>query len=188
MPTEGSPTGTSASGSSHGGGGGFLGGLEKGLDVLGWVPGPIGIAANIGSAGISFSRGDFLTGGLLLAGAVVPGGGKLGKLTSNAIGQLGEKALGKLVGGTAQKMFETSIGKRFIDRFVEAERWAHESKVGYKTLTHDTKIQINKEIELIRDKVIRGSTWHFSESPVTGRIGASAPLAEYLENGGIKIK
>ncbi|MBC2582752.1 DUF6531 domain-containing protein, partial [Clostridium sp. DJ247] len=43
----------------------LLDGLQLGLDILGMVPGPVGILANVANAGISFARGD--KGGALLS-------------------------------------------------------------------------------------------------------------------------
>jgi filamentous hemagglutinin len=37
--------------------------------------------------------------------------------------------------------------------------------------------QIGKDVELIKNGDILGSVWHFFTSPVTGKGGASKPLA-----------
>lgn len=52
-------------------------------------------------------------------------------------GKIGERALKKAYGGVSQKYFSTSLGKRFIDQF--ANGIAHESKVGYTSLTKKYK-------------------------------------------------
>ena len=100
-------------------------------------------------------------------------------------GKVGEKALQKLVGGIAQKPFQTPIGRRFVDQF--ARGIAHESKVGYASLTKNIRSQIAKDAALIQSGQIKGAAWHFFKSPQTGKIGPSAPLREALENVGIKV-
>jgi len=154
-------------------------GLGRGLDILGWVPGPIGIAANVGSAGISFGKGDFLSGGLILAGALAPGGGSIGKLSARAIGKIGEEALAKAVGGVSNKFFRTSLGARFVDQF--ASNIGNEAKVGYQSLTKSLQNQIAKDLELKAGEDVRGVVWHFYPSPVTGKVGPSGPLRDALE-------
>ncbi|SEL26733.1 hypothetical protein SAMN05216359_10714 [Roseateles sp. YR242] len=78
-----------------------------------------------------------------------------------------------------------SQGKRFVDQLVNGI--AHESKVGYTTLTSDIRIQIVKDVELMQTKQIQGASWRFFQSPVTGRGGPSGPLREALENNDIKV-
>ena len=100
-------------------------------------------------------------------------------------GKVGEEALKKL-GGVSQRPFETSRGKRIIDQFSEGV--AHESKVGYQSLTKRIKSQIQKDAELIETKEIDGSTWHFFESPVTGKDGPSKPLMDELKKNDIIVE
>lgn len=69
-----------------------------------------------------------------------------------------------------------------------ADDVAHESKVGYQNLTKRTKRQIQKDAELLETKQIDGATWHFFESPVTGKGGPSKPLIDELNKNDIKIK
>ncbi|MFO0642395.1 MAG: hypothetical protein U0183_24415 [Polyangiaceae bacterium] len=84
-----------------------------------------------------------------------------------------------------QKFFRTSQGARFVDQLVDGI--AHESKVGYTTLTRSVSRQIAKDAELIATEQIEGATWHFFRSPVTGIGGPSAPLRQALEQARIGI-
>lgn len=63
---------------------------------------------------------------------------------------------------------------------------AHESKVGYTTLTQRVKTQILKDAELIKTEEINGAHWHFFTSGVTGKGGASQQLLDFLTENGIK--
>ena len=81
--------------------------------------------------------------------------------------------------------FRTTQGGRYVDQLVNGV--AHESKVGYATLTKDVATQIAKDAELINSGAIRGAAWHFFESPVTGLKGPSGPLLDALRNAGIGV-
>jgi hypothetical protein len=100
-------------------------------------------------------------------------------------GKVGEQAL-KALGGEPQAYFPTSQGGRFVDQLVDGI--AHESKVGYKSLTPTIARQIAKDAELIGTSQIDGATWHFFQSPVTGLAGPSGPLREALEAAGIVVE
>jgi RHS repeat-associated protein len=95
-------------------------------------------------------------------------------------GAAGEKYLKQLVGGRAQVYFKTSLGGRYVDQL--ANGIAHESKVGYVTLSKRIKEQVQKDAELIKKKSIRGAVWHFFRSAVTGKIGGSKNLLNYLRD------
>ncbi len=99
-------------------------------------------------------------------------------------GKDGEKELANMYGGRSQAYFMTTKGKRFIDQL--ANGIAHESKVGYTTLTERVKTQILKDAELIKTGQIKGAHWHFFTSGVTGKGGASQPLLDFLSQNGIK--
>ena len=45
-----------------------------------------------------------------------------------------------------------------------------------------------KNAELIETKEIDGSTWHFFESPVTGKDGPSKPLMDELKKNDIIVE
>ncbi|MEL7648778.1 MAG: hypothetical protein AAGU76_11835, partial [Sedimentibacter sp.] len=98
-------------------------------------------------------------------------------------GKAGEEYLAKLVGGESQVYFKTSQGGRYIDQL--ADDIAYESKVGYTTLTDFVKKQILKDAELIEQGAIKGANWNFFRSDVTGKVGASKPLLDFLEQHGI---
>ena len=99
-------------------------------------------------------------------------------------GKDGEKELANMFGGKSQVYMSTSMGGRYIDQF--ANGIAHESKVGYTTLSERIKKQILKNAELIESKAINGAHWHFFKSGVTGDGGASQPLLDFLIEHGIQ--
>ena len=99
-------------------------------------------------------------------------------------GKIGEDALKKL-GGESQVYFKTNQGGRYVDQLVNGI--AHESKVGYTTLTKSIQRQIAKDVELMATGDIKGSVWHFFKSPATGLGGPSDPLAKALTKAGIQI-
>ncbi|TPG35401.1 FG-GAP-like repeat-containing protein [Flavobacterium pectinovorum] len=103
--------------------------------------------------------------------------------TIGSTGKVGEDAL-KLLGGESQHYAKTTLGGRYIDQLVEGV--GNESKVGYTSLTKTISLQIAKDVELINTNQIKGATWYFFRSPVTGKIGASQPLLDALEKYGIK--
>lgn len=105
-----------------------------------------------------------------------------------ATGAVGERYL-KTLGGVSQKYFATEIGVggRFVDQFVNGV--ANESKVGYTTLTSDVKMQIAKDVELLKNSAetgVKKVVWNFFESPITGKAGASKSLQEALKKAGIE--
>ena len=83
-----------------------------------------------------------------------------------ATGQVGEQFL-KTLGGVSQKYFPTTVGKggRYVDQFVNGV--AHESKVGYTTLTKDIEMQIAKDAELLANSEktgVKEVMWNFFKS------------------------
>lgn len=95
-------------------------------------------------------------------------------------GDSGQQQLEKMYEGQSQVSMDTSNGQRIIDR-LDANNIAHESKVGYTSATDFVKKQIDKDVELITEKSVKGAHWHFYESPATGKTGPSQPLIDYLE-------
>lgn len=89
------------------------------------------------------------------------------------------------LGGISQKYISTSKGGRYIDQLVDGV--AHESKVGYTTLTTKIKQQIAKDAEITKYRLegIENATWHFFKSPQTGKAGASKPLLQELDKNNI---
>ena len=84
-----------------------------------------------------------------------------------------------MYGGESQKSFDTPYGKRYVDQY--SNKVGHESKVGYTSATDFVKTQINKDLYLINNGDMDSAHWHFFESPVTGKAGASQPLKDYLD-------
>ena len=99
-------------------------------------------------------------------------------------GNDGEAELASIVGGSPQQYFKTSLGGRYIDQM--ANGIAHESKVGYTSLSARIRLQILKDAELIEKGDIKGSHWHFFISGVTGKGGATRNLLDFLEEHGIE--
>lgn len=103
-------------------------------------------------------------------------------------GKAGEQYLAKLVGGKSQVYFKPAgggfKGGRYVDQL--ADGIAHESKVGYNTLTQSVRTQVLKDAQLIKEGQIEGATWHFFKSANTGKIGASKQLLDFLKQNGIK--
>lgn len=95
-----------------------------------------------------------------------------------------------MVDGVAKHAYrQTSLGKRFVD-VLSPDNIAHESKVGYTTLTKFVEKQILKDAELVKSKEFSGAVWHFFRSAVTGQIGPSQPLVDLinsLKDKGINI-
>lgn len=94
-------------------------------------------------------------------------------------GNEGEEELLRIYGGKKHAYRKTTLGRRFID-VLDSNNIAHESKVGYTTLTSFVKKQILKDAELIRTGEIDGACWHFFTSGITGKGGPSQPLIDFL--------
>jgi hypothetical protein len=77
------------------------------------------------------------------------------------------------------------MGTRVVDQLVDGV--ANESKVGYQSLTSDIRDQILKDVELTQKGEIDASIWHFYRSPVTGKIGPSGPLGNFLNQNNIPV-
>ncbi|GGA16862.1 RHS repeat-associated core domain-containing protein [Dyella nitratireducens] len=141
-----------------------------------------GVTLGACATGASCGASDWIFGSL----AVAPGDGEflnLGRI--GATGKIGEDAL-KVLGGSANEFFPTPFGARFVDRF--AGGIINESKVGYVSLTSAVRRQIQKDAWLIQNNGrVQGGAWHFFQSPVTGRGGASAPVREALDKAGINV-
>ncbi|MGB8454362.1 MAG: hypothetical protein WCD89_18780 [Anaerocolumna sp.] len=103
-------------------------------------------------------------------------------------GESGEQALEKLYGGKSQVYFRTYVngikGGRYVDQY--ADGIAHEAKVGYTCLSSRVKIQILKDAWLLENNRVDEVIWHFFKSDITGKVGASPSLLEFLETNGIE--
>jgi YD repeat-containing protein len=100
-------------------------------------------------------------------------------------GDVGESWLKKHIGGTSQKYFNTTLGRRFVDQ-VGPNGIAHESKVGWTDLTQQVRVQIQKDAELVASGQVSDYVWHFFPSPTNGLSGASKPLLDFLRHNNIR--
>lgn len=99
-------------------------------------------------------------------------------------GTAGEEYLLKRLGGGIRQGFKTSQGWRWIDIFYEGT--AHESKVGFTRLTSFIQKQVLKDVELRKAGIIKKAVWHFYRSDITGKIGPTQQLKQFLKDNGIK--
>ncbi len=103
-----------------------------------------------------------------------------------------EKQLGASLKGTDKQVSISTSGcvkvcnpqLRIIDVYVDGT--AHESKVGYTTLTESIRRQIDSDAYLIKTGQVDEAHWHFMASDTNGRLGASPPLLDYLDEVGIR--
>lgn len=110
-------------------------------------------------------------------------------------GQAAETFLAQLEGGSAAGVTTqvvrstaacTIVCNASARRFdVLAGGVAHESKVGYVSLTDDIARQIRSDAYLIASGEISGAHWHFFASSVSHTIGASAQVFDLLDEYGI---
>ena len=110
-------------------------------------------------------------------------------LAINQLGQSGEDMLRIEHGGESQVYFRTMVngqsGGRYVDQF--ADGIAYESKVGYTCLSQRLKTQILKDAWLLQnDPRVNGVVWEFFRSEITGKVGASQQLLEFLTDHGIE--
>lgn len=107
-------------------------------------------------------------------------------------GAAGEKFLNDYVGGIGHKVYKNVRvydhkkgkwvkEKRIVDAYVPKTRVAHESKVGYTSLSNFVRKQIDKDAALRKAGQVDGVKWHFFKSAKTGKIGATKNLREYLK-------
>lgn len=78
--------------------------------------------------------------------------------------------------------------KRFIDAIVGTR--AIEVKVGRVYNSAFVRAQVRKDAALVSDKydvTIQSAEWHFYKSPITGKVGPSKKLEEFLDENGIKV-
>jgi hypothetical protein len=80
--------------------------------------------------------------------------------------------------------FSTSYGERFID-VLDADGFAHEAK--YTVNKADTKLQIKKDVELIRSGKVKGVVWHFFLLKNKGKFDTTPALLRELEENGIMV-
>lgn len=102
-------------------------------------------------------------------------------------GQTGEQALAISHPGESQKYFQTLVngvkGGRYIDQYSNGV--AYEAKVGYTCLSQRIKTQILKDAYLMKNGDVTAVVWEFFRSDITGRVGASKELLNFLTENGI---
>lgn len=103
-------------------------------------------------------------------------------------GKTGEEALKFAHPGESQKYFQTYVngvkGGRYVDQY--SQRVAYEAKVGYTCLSNRIKTQVLKDAYLLADNQVKGVVWEFYRSEITGRVGATQSLLDYLTAHGIE--
>ena len=104
-------------------------------------------------------------------------------------GLTGEQALQEAHPGTPHEYFPTLVdgvkGGRYVDIYYE--NIAYEAKVGYTCLSQRIKIQILKDVWLLKNNPdVEGVVWEFFKSDITGRVGASQQLLDFLTANGIE--
>ena len=87
--------------------------------------------------------------------------------------------------GGPSKHFATSQGARFVDAF--ANGVAHESKLGFVSMSPRISAQIAKDAELLAGSTVDDVAWHFYRSAATGRIGAAPSVLHALGKAGIRV-
>jgi hypothetical protein len=82
----------------------------------------------------------------------------------------------------------TSDGFRRLD-VLTSEGLAIESKVGRTSLSPEVQRQVLKDVQLLNDPLsgVRSLTWEFSRSPVTGKVGPTAPLENFLRQNRVNV-
>ncbi len=102
-------------------------------------------------------------------------------------GKTGEQALAAAHPGESQKYFQTFVngvkGGRYVDQFSNGV--AYEAKVGYTCLSQRIKTQILKDVYLMKNGDVSSVVWEFYRSDITGRVGASKELLQFLTEHGI---
>ena len=102
-------------------------------------------------------------------------------------GQTGEEALQAEHQGEPHVYFQTYVngvkGGRYVDLL--ADGVAYEAKVGYTCLSQRIKNQILKDVYLMEGDV-KTVVWEFYRSEITGRVGATPQLLEFLQENGIQ--
>ena len=89
---------------------------------------------------------------------------------------------------TPYRYFQTFVdgqrGGRYVDLLYD--NVAYESKVGYTCLSQRIRIQILKDAWLLENGQVDEVIWVFYRSEITGRIGASQELLDFLVEHGIE--
>ena len=107
------------------------------------------------------------------------------------MGNLGEIALAKMVGGQSARIPTPGTrGYTQIDNLVGGVGGAaHESKVGYiSSVSQLKRDQVGKYARLLDNKQAGQVVYHFFRNPTTGEIGASKKVLDYLKKHGIQYE
>jgi len=111
-------------------------------------------------------------------------------LANKAAGDAAADAIAsQYVGAQREITLQAASGTRRLD-ILTATGLAIESKVGRTSLTNATRQQIQRDIELLQDRLspVTAVEWHFGRSAITGRVGPTGPLEEALREAGIGIR
>ncbi len=81
----------------------------------------------------------------------------------------------------------TSQGNRVLDFYDMQNNIAYEVKTGYQSLSMRVSEKIAKDADLLYSGKVDEIIWEFYRSPINGKIGASQPLIDLLEENGFKI-
>lgn len=92
-------------------------------------------------------------------------------------------------GALREVALQAASGTRRLD-VLTPQGLAIESKVGRTSLTRATRQQIQRDVELMNDRLsgVSSVEWHFGTSPITGRGGPTGPLEAELRAAGIGIR
>ncbi|MBB2974957.1 hypothetical protein FHX49_000498 [Microbacterium endophyticum] len=84
--------------------------------------------------------------------------------------------------------FQATSGVRRVDVWGSTTRVAIESKVGRTSLTAAVRQQVQRDVELMSQRVFSSVEWHFARSRVTGLQGPTKPLLDLLRSSGIIVR
>lgn len=105
----------------------------------------------------------------------------------NERGASGQQYIEETYGGTPQKYFETWVngvkGGRYVDLYNDGV--AYESKVGYTCLSQRVRMQILKDGWLLQNGMVDEVVWVFTESSISGTVGATQSVFDLLSQYGI---
>ena len=103
-------------------------------------------------------------------------------------GASGQAYIEETYGGIPQYYFRTEVdgvaGGRFVDLYNNGV--AYESKVGYTCLNQRVRIQIIKDGWLLQTKAVEKVVWVFTESSISGTVGATQSVFDLLKQYGIQ--
>jgi Putative Ig domain len=121
---------------------------------------------------------------------------------NNFVGTQEEKLLGqalKLAGFVysgnkikgLSRVFTFKVGNKVFRRIVDVwdpvTKTAYEVKVGYTAASARIRLEVFKDAVMLKLGLAKATRWVFVQSPTTGEIGPSKPLAELLRKYGIQI-